>query len=235
MMQDFFSNPMFGIVLSIAAFQLGLFLINRLKISLANPFLIAVVSVIAVLVAFGIPLESYNKGGDMISLFLSPATAILAVSIYRQAETLKRCFLPVVAGCFVGSLTSMVCVVALCRLFGLDNQLLFSLLPKSVTTPIALEICEQFGGIPAITVAALLFTGILGAVFSPLLVKLLHVRNPVAAGVAIGTCSHAVGTSRAIQMGEIEGAMSSISIGVAGLSAVLLTLIFRVPLEVLAG
>ena len=140
------------------------------------------------------------------------------------AEALQRHLLPVLAGCFVGSSVSVASVTLLCRLFRLDEKLTASLLPKSVTTPIAMELSAQAGGVPAVTVAAVIFTGILGAILSPLLVKLFRVRHPVARGVAIGTSSHAIGTPKALELGELEGAMSGVSIGVAGISTVLIFL-----------
>ena len=139
---------------------------------------------------------------------------------------MKRYFIPVLAGCLAGSLTSMLSAWGLCRLFGLNDSLTASMIPKSVTTPIAMEVSGKLGGVPSITVAAVVVTGIFGAALSPLLVKLFRVRNPVAAGVAIGTCSHAAGTSRALEMGEVQGAMSGISIGVSGLLTVLIALLF---------
>ena len=156
---------------------------------------------------------------------MAPATASLAVSIYRQLPLLKKNLLPVLAGCGTGSLASMGSVWLLCRLFRLDEALTASLLPKSVTTPIAIEIASQYGGIPSITVAIVVLTGILGAAAAPALIRLFRIRNPVEAGLAIGTCSHAVGTSKALELGEAEGAMSSIAIGVSGLLTVLFAMI----------
>ncbi len=221
------TNGMFGVMLSIFAFWAGLWL-NRVcrKFPLCNPLLIAIVLIILVLKLFHIPMESYQVGGDLISMFLAPSTPVLAYSIYQQLAVLKRYFIPVLAGCLAGSLTSMLSAWGLCRLFGLNDSLTASMIPKSVTTPIAMEVSGKLGGVPSITVAAVVVTGIFGAALSPLLVKLFRVRNPVAAGVAIGTCSHAAGTSRALEMGEVQGAMSGISIGVSGLLTVLIALLF---------
>lgn len=223
-MEAVLQSPLFGIVLSIAAYSAGLWLNRKLKSPLVNPLLIAIALVILFLNALGIPPEAYNRGGAVISLFLAPATAVLAVSVYRQLEVLKANFLPVVLGCLAGALTSMGSAYLLCRLFGLDDRLIASMLPKSVTTPIAMEISRQGGGIVSVTVAAVVLTGILGAVFAPLLIRVFRIKSPVAAGVAIGASSHAVGTSRAIELGEVEGAMSGIAIGVSGIITVLLAL-----------
>ena len=224
-MDTLFRSPLFGIMLSILAYGLGVLINRKPRCAAANPLLIAILLVIGVLVAFRIPLESYQRGGDFIALFLAPATASLAVSIYRQLPLLKKNLLPVLAGCGTGSLASMGSVWLLCRLFRLDEALTASLLPKSVTTPIAIEIASQYGGIPSITVAIVVLTGILGAAAAPALIRLFRIRNPVEAGLAIGTCSHAVGTSKALELGEAEGAMSSIAIGVSGLLTVLFAMI----------
>lgn len=224
-MTEFFNSPFFGIILCVVAYQAGLLIQRRLNSPLANPLLIAIALVIILLKAANIPLESFRRGGDVITMLLPPATAVLASSIYAQIQVLKKHFLPVVLGCLAGSVTSVASVYGLCKLFGLTDELVFSMLPKSVTTPIAMEISGAHGGITAITVAAVVCTGIFGAVFAPLLIRVFRVKHPVAAGVAIGTCSHAVGTSRALQLGEVEGAMSGIAIGVSGLITVGLSLL----------
>lgn len=220
------ANGMFGIALSVAAFQVGVWLNKKWKLPICNPLLIGTVLVIAVLLVFRIPPESYNVGGDIITMFLAPATTVLAYSIYNQIKVLKKYFIPVLAGCLAGSLTSIFSVLGLCKLFGLNEQLTASLIPKSVTTAIAIDVSGSLGGVPALTVVAVMITGIFGAAFAPLMVKLFRVKNPVAAGVAIGTCSHATGTSRAVELGEIQGAMSGVSIGVAGLITVIISLFF---------
>ncbi len=220
------ANGMFGIALSVAAFQAGVLLHRKWRLPICNPLLIGTVLVIAVLVIFRIPTESYRVGGDIITMFLAPATTVLAYSIYNQIQILKKYFIPVIAGCAAGSLTSVFSVLGLCKLFGLNDQLTASLLPKSVTTAIAIDISGSLGGIPALTVIAVMITGIFGAAFAPLMVRLFRVKNPVAAGVAIGTCSHAAGTSRAVELGELQGAMSGVAIGVAGIVTVVITLFF---------
>ena len=223
-MSQFTDSYLFGIVLSIAAFMLGLFINRKTKLPLFNPLLIAVTLIVLVLLSFGIPIDHYRKGAQFISVFLAPATAALAVSIYNQRKILGKFFAPVVIGCFAGSVASMMSAYLLCKAFGLEDALVATMLPKSVTTPIAMGICESLGGIVPVTVAAVILTGIVGAMTAPLMVKLFHVKDPIAQGVAIGTCSHAIGTTKAMEMGELQGAMSSIAIGVAGLITVLLSL-----------
>ena len=224
-MTQILESPLFGIVLSIFAYELGVWIHKKTGWAAANPLLIAILLVVAFLSAFHIPLEAYQTGGDFISLFLAPATASLAISIYNQFSLLKKNLLPVLAGCAAGAVTSMGSVYLLCKLFRLDEQLTASLLPKSVTTPIAIEIAAQNGGLVPFTVAMVVLTGILGAVAVPALLKLFRVKNPVEAGLAIGASSHAVGTSRALELGEAEGAMSSIAIGVSGLLTVLFSML----------
>ena len=150
-------------------------------------------------------------------MLLLPATAALGLSVWRQRQVLKENFWPVVLGCAAGALTNAFVATGLCRLLALDASLANSVLPHSVTTPIAIAVSEQLGGITSITVAAVIITGILGAIFAPLMSKIFRVNNRIAKGVAIGTCSHAVGTTKALEMGELEGAMSGVSIAVSGL------------------
>lgn len=225
-MKELTANPMFPIALSLCVYEGFRILQKKTKISALNPLLLSIVFIILFLNIFSIPLEDYNNGGAVISMFLAPATASLALSIYREFDLLKEHWLPILVSCFVGSVTSILSVYVLCRLFGFDGHLTASLLPKSVTTPIAMEVSSQLSGIPSITVAAVVITGILGAVISPALIKIFKVNDSAAVGVSIGTCSHAVGTSKAVELGEIEGAMSGISIGISGIITVILALIF---------
>ncbi|MBQ8599499.1 MAG: LrgB family protein [Oscillospiraceae bacterium] len=221
MINSLSASPLFGLVLTFGSYLIGLKIQQKLKSPLANPLIIAAALSIALLLALDIPLENYQVGGQYITLFLGPATASLALSIYRQYSVLKQNLIPVLAGTAVGSAVSMSSVLLLCRLFRLEEIMEKSLLAKSVTTAIAIEITAQQGGLPSITVAAVVITGIMGAVLSPYLIRLLGVTDKVAAGLAIGTASHALGTTKALQIGEVEGAMSSIAIGVAGLITVL--------------
>ena len=169
-MSDIFSSPFFGIALSILTFWSGVKLQKRLKSVLCNPLLIAILLTSVVLLAFDIPYESYNEGGAVINMFLTPATACLAVSIYTKIQILKKNCIPIVVGCTVGSLASMGSVWLLCQLFGLDEAMTASLIPKSITTPIAMEVCQSHGGIVPVTVIAVIFTGILGSILAPFLI-----------------------------------------------------------------
>jgi len=223
-MSEVYASPFFGIFLSILTFETGVWINKKTKSAVANPLLIAVILCILIIKIFQIPLESYYVGGDLISVFLGPATAVLALSIYSQFALLKKYFLPILLGTVVGSAVSMSSAYLLCKAFHLDAALTASMLTKSVTTPFAIAISQNIGGVPSVAVAAVVLTGILGAVFAPLLIRLFHVKNPIAAGVAIGTSSHAVGTSKAIELGETEGAMSGIAIGMAGIVTVIISM-----------
>ena len=211
------TSPLFGIVLCIGTFQIGRWVQKKTGLTLANPLVIAILLCIGVLLIFDIPYEDFAIGGDIVNMMLGPATAVLALNIYNQYAVLKRHFVPVLVGCTAGSLFSLASVLLLCRLFRLDEAVTAALLPKSCTTPIAVGIAESHGGIAAITMVAVLVTGFIGAVCAPSFAKLMHVTEPVAEGLAIGACSHALGTTKAAELGEVQGAMSGIAIGVCGL------------------
>lgn len=224
-MNKFTTSPFFGILLCIGAYAIGMWIHRKTKSPLANPLMISIAIVVTILLAFGIPLADFNKGGDLISFFLIPATASLALAIYRQVQLLKKNVFPVLIGSAVGSLVSMSSVYGLCTLFGLNDLLKHSLIPKSVTTPIAMELSIQLNGDTSVTVAAVVVTGIIGAILAPTLIKVFRVKSPIAAGIAIGTSSHAVGTAKALEIGEVESAMSGLAIGVAGVLTVLFTML----------
>ena len=224
-MSELFSSPYFGVALSVAAFGIGVKLQQKLKTPVCNPLIVAIVLITGVLLIFKIPYEAYNAGGEIINMFLAPATSCLAVAIYAKIKILKQYWLPILVGCTMGSAASMLSVYGLCRLFGLDESLTVSLLPKSVTTPVAVSIAEPAGGVVPITVVAVIGTGILGSMIAPLLMRIFKVTEPMAAGLAIGASSHAVGTSKAVELGEVEGAMSGLAIGVCGIITVLISMV----------
>ena len=218
-MSDIFASPFFCITISILAFFIGLEIQKRTKIALCIPLLLAIILVIVFLKIFGIPYDDYNEGGAIINMFLAPATACLAVSIYTKRRILKESWLPILVGCTVGCLASMGSVLVMCHLFGLDEAM-----TASVTTAIAISVAESHGGIAPVTVVAVLLTGILGSIIAPFMIRLLRIKNPVEVGIAIGACSHAVGTSKAIEIGETEGAMSGLAIGVCGIITVVFSM-----------
>lgn len=219
-------NPLFGLFITIFAYCIGISINKKFKRTIYNPLAIAIILIIIFLKVFNISYEDYSRGGDIITLFLGPATAALALSVYRQRRLLKKHFLAIFVGTGVGSLTSVGSIAIMGKLLNIDAPTLSSLLPKSVTTPIAIAISASIGGIPAVTVAAVIITGLLGSLFAPLLIKIFNIKHPVAQGVGIGACSHALGTSKAIELGEDIGAMSGISIAFSGLFTVIFALAF---------
>ena len=222
------SSPFFGIVLCLVTFLIGRALQKKTGRVLANPLVVAVILCVAVLLLFDIPYENFTKGADVINWMLGPVTALLALSIYNQRQILKAYFVPVLAGCLAGSVTSMASILGLCKLFGVDKAITASILPKSCTTPIALSIAQSHGGIPAIAACCVIIAGVTGALCAPLFSKWFGITDPVAQGLATGASSHALGTTRAREMGEVQGAMSSIAIGVCGLISVMISLFIRI-------
>lgn len=219
-MNDLFSSPFFGIGLSLITYEIGHWIFQRTKFALANPLLISIALCILVLEVFRIPYESYTAGGAMISVFLGPATASIALSIYTQLSTLRRHFIPILMGALVGSVVSIISVYFLCELLGLNQGITRSLMVKSVSTPFALPLSTGIGGVPSISVIAVIITGIFGAVSAPLMIRMYRAHHPVVTGVAIGTSSHAVGTAKAMELGEVQGAMSGIALALSGILTV---------------
>ena len=219
-MRLFFSTPLFGVLLSLVAFEIGLFINRKTKISVLNPLLIALCLIIIVLKGLNITFEQYNVGGQIITFFLAPATVALAIPLYKNIQLLKKNALPILGGIFVGSTVGIISIILMAKAFNLDLVLGLSLVPKSITTPIGMEVSKQLGGIPEITVAAIIVTGLTGTIMAESIFKLLKIKDPVAIGIAIGTSAHALGTTKAIEMGEAEGAMSGLAIGIAGLMTV---------------
>lgn len=225
-MTKILSNPFLWLALSVFSYEIGLILNRKFKNPIVNPLLIATLIMLVLMAATRTDLITYNKAGGFITMFLTPSTVVLAVPIYKQFEKLKSNYWPIFIGAFVGSLTSMTSVYVLCRLFGLDREITASLLPKSVTTPIGVEVSQTLGGIPAVTVISIVITGLVGAMLLPEFLKLIRVDHDIARGISIGTASHAVGTSRALELGDTVGAMSGLAIGIAGIITVLLSIIF---------
>lgn len=224
MMEALISTPLLGLTLTAAAFALARWFQKKTGWVLANPTVVSAAMIIALLLLLDIPYDDYARGGDFVNLMLSPVTAILALGIYNQRDILKKNFIPVLVGCTVGCAVSMGSVLLLCRLFGLDQAVTAAMLPKSCTTAIAVGIAEAKGGVVAIAVACVIIAGTVGAVGAPAFIKWFHVTDPVAQGLAIGACSHALGTTKAREIGELQGAMSSIAIGICGLLAVIFSL-----------
>ena len=226
-MKDILNNSMFfGVLVSILAYEVGVLLKKKFKFALLNPLLISIVIIISILVGFHIDYDTYNEGGQYISYLLTPATVSLAVPLYRQIELLKNNIKAVAAGILSGVLASMVGVYILARAFHLDSQLYVTLLPKSITTAIGMGVSEELGGLVTITVAVIIITGVLGNVIAEAVLKVAKIEEPIAKGLALGTSAHAIGTSKAMELGPVEGAMSSLAIAVAGLLTVIAASVF---------
>lgn len=216
----------FGVVISLVCYQAGLWVKKKVKLSIANPLLISVILIVALLLAFGIDFETYNNGARYISFFLTPATVSLAVPLYRQLELLKKYPKAIFGGIGAGVLMAMVSIFLLSLAFGLNHEQYVTLLPKSITTAIGIGVSDKMGGIVTMTVVSICITGILGNIAADRLLKWCRIEDPIAKGLAIGTSAHALGTTKAMELGEIEGAMSSLSIVVAGIMTVITVSIF---------
>ncbi len=230
-MKEIFASPVFALLISLLAFETGLFINRKTKLAFLNPLMLAIIIVIGILLLLGIPLEDYKKGGDFISMFLTPATVILAVPLYKNINSLKKDYAAIFAGVLAGSITAIISVWLIGKAFGLSPELLASLIPKSITTPLGIELSKQLKGIPSVTVAAIVITGIIGAVSAQTVLKVFRITDKTARGIAIGTSSHALGTTKAVELGETEGAMSGLAIGLTGLVTVIIaTILFKVGL-----
>lgn len=215
-----FNNIYFGLVLCAGGYLAGVSLRKRFKIAIFNPLLISIVIAIVFLLVFRVPYEYFNRGAQGLSLMITPCTVCLAVPLYRQFEMLKKNLRAVAAGCISGVVASLVCVWVMSMLFRFPDNIYVSLLPKSITTAIGMGISQELGGIPNLTVGAIIMTGLLGNMIAVGVVKLFRIKEPVAVGLAIGCASHALGTAKALEIGEVEGAMSSLAISVCGLLTV---------------
>lgn len=216
----------FGIILSLLAYGVGCAIKSKFKKALFNPLLISIAITIAVLVVSDIDYETYNEGADILTWLLTPATVCLAVPLYEKIGLLKDNWKAIFAGITTGVLTSLVCILLMAILFGFSHEEYVTFLPKSITTAIGIGVSEEMGGYTELTAAIIIITGVVGNVIAPFICKVGKITEPIARGIAIGTSAHAVGTARALEMGETEGAMSSLSIGVAGILTVIGASIF---------
>lgn len=221
-MHDFAaSSVFFGTFVSLVAYMIGLKIKNKTGLAIMNPILIAVALVIAFLSVLDIPYDAYNQSTKLISSLLTPATICLAVPLYEQLSLLKKHRIAILAGVFSGVVTSLLCVLVLSLLLGLDHTSYVTLLPKSITSAIGMGVSEALGGYVSITVAVIIITGILGNMIAENVCRIFRITDPIARGVAIGTSSHAIGTTKALELGQIEGAMSSLSIVISGILTVI--------------
>lgn len=206
-----------GIVISVLGYELGMLLKRKFKLAVFNPLLISIIFVIICLGIFNVDYESYNKSAQYLGYLLTPATVCLAIPLYQQIRLLKENIWAIFLGILSGVLTSLGCILAFALLFSFNHKEYVTLLPKSITTAIGMGVSEELGGYVTITVAVIIITGVLGNMLADVVCKIFRITNPVAKGIGIGTASHAIGTAKAMEMGEIEGAMSSLSIVIAGI------------------
>lgn len=226
-MNEFFMDSAFaGVTISLLAYMLGTFAKKKLHAAILNPLLISILATVVVLVAAGIDYDTYNEGAKYLSWLLTPATVCLAIPLYEQLALLKRHFKAVMAGIFTGVLTSLTTILALAAIMGLSHEEYVTLLPKSITTAIGMGVSEELGGYVTITVAVIVTTGVLGNILGEPVCKLFKIEEPIAKGVALGSSAHAIGTAKAMEMGEVEGAMSGLSIAVAGILTVVFASVY---------
>jgi putative effector of murein hydrolase len=226
-MEDLLSLPVCGILITIVYYAIGIQVRKLFPSPFTNPMIIANTLIILTIVFTPLTLEQYLAGGNVITMFIVPVTVILALRIYRQRALFKANALPILAGCLVGSAASVFSVLWLCRVFAIDQAVTVSLLPKSVTTAIALELARNNGGIQGIAATAVIVTGVFSAAFSPFFVKLFRLKDPVAAGAAFGASGHAIGTAAALELGETQGAMAGIAISLMGIiTSIIFILLF---------
>ena len=221
-MKEFLTqSAFFGVFLSLITFQIGIYVRKKTKISFLTPLVTATAIVIVVLVVTGIDYEQYKASTSVLTYFLTPATVCLAVPLYQKLEILKKNFLAVILGIMSGVLVSAVTILGFCMLFKFEHITYVSLLPKSITTAIGISASEELGGIVALTTAAIIIAGNVGGMFAEIIFKVFRIKEPISKGLALGTASHVMGTSKAMEIGELEGAMGSLAIAVAGIITVI--------------
>lgn len=221
-MYNVFDTEIFGVILTILFFNIGIYIQKKTNKPIFNPLLIAILGIILFLSITRIPYESYKLGGDRINFFLSPVTIVLAVPLYKQFDLFKKYLLEILIGISCGVVVSFISIKLIGHFTNADVDIINSLIPKSITTPMGISLTKTLNGVEAITVVSIILTGILGAIISPIVFKIGKINNPVAKGIALGTSAHALGTTKALEMGEVEGAMSGLSIGISGIITVIL-------------
>ena len=221
-MYNVFDTEIFGVILTILFFNIGIYIQKKTNKPIFNPLLIAILGIILFLSITKIPYESYKLGGDRINFFLGPVTIVLAVPLYKQFDLFKKYLLEILIGISCGVVVSFISIKLIGHFTNADVDIINSLIPKSITTPMGISLTKTLNGVEAITVVSIILTGILGAIISPIVFKIGKINNPVAKGIAFGTSAHALGTTKALEMGEVEGAMSGLSIGISGIITVIL-------------
>lgn len=226
-MTEFMQNSAYaGVTISLISYAFGAKLKRKFGYGFLNPLLISIIVTIIVLISCNISYETYNEGAKYLSWLLTPATVCLAIPLYEEWELLKNNAKAVLLGVFAGVITSLVTVFVLAKMMGLSHANYVTLLPKSITTAIGMGVSEELGGYVTITVAVIVITGVLGNIFGELICKIFRIKEPISKGLALGTAAHAIGTAKAMELGDVEGAMSSLSIAVAGVITVVFASLF---------
>ena len=226
-MNEFFQNSLFaGVTLSLLAYMVGAALKKKFRLGLLNPLLVSIAITILVLLVGEIDYEVYNESAKYLSYLLTPATVCLAIPLYEQWSLLKKNYKAVLCGLLAGAVTSMATVFALSKICGLSHEEYVTLLPKSITTAIGMGVSEELGGYVTITVAVIILTGVLGNMLGELICKVFRITEPISKGIAYGASAHAIGTAKAMELGEVEGAMSGLAIAVSGILTVILAPLF---------
>jgi len=227
-MKEFLTDSaLFGVVISLLAFQIGIFVRKKTGISVLSPLVTATAVIIIFLIATDIDYDTYNEGASFLRYFLTPATVCLAVPLYQKLEMLKKNFMAIILGIISGVFISAFSILAMCLILNFDHQMYVTLLPKSVTTAIGISVSEELGGIIALTTVAIVITGNIGGMFAEIIFKVFRIKEPISKGLALGTGSHVMGTSKALEIGEVEGAMGSLAIAVAGIITVIVLPLFE--------
>ncbi|MCR5100961.1 MAG: LrgB family protein [Butyrivibrio sp.] len=226
-MDSFFQNSVFvGVALSLVSYMIGDKLKKKFKLGIFNPLLISIIISIIVLLAGDVDYDTYNAGAKYLSYLLTPATVCLAIPLYQQWEVLKKNYKAVLLGLFAGVITSLTTVFVLSKIFGLSHEEYVTLLPKSITTAIGMGVSEELGGYVTITVAVIIITGVIGNIIGEFVCRVFHIEESISKGLAFGASSHAIGTAKAIDIGEVEGAMSGLAIAVSGMLTVIFASFF---------
>lgn len=215
-------SQIFLLTFTIGIYVLSLWLFRRTRLGLLHPLLTSAAVIIVFLLATGISYDQYHSATALIDFMLGPSVVALGYALYRQVEQLKANAVSIVTSVVVGSVVGIVSVIAIIRLFGSGHAIEASLVPKSVTTPIAMSIAERSGGIGSLTAIVVVFTGIFGSIVGPFVLRKLRITSRIAKGLALGSAAHGVGTARAMEMGAVEGAVSGLAIGLMGLITALL-------------
>ncbi|WP_343338256.1 LrgB family protein [Terrisporobacter petrolearius] len=221
-MEQILNTQLFGLVTILAFYNIGLFIQKKAKKPIFNGLLICIILIILFLKITNIPYEKFKIGADIMNFMLGPVTVVLAVPLYRQFDLFKKHLKEILIGIVVGVVTSFIIITIIGKLTLTNNEIVYSILPKSITTPMGISLVNALGGVESITVVCIIATGIFGNILGDLVLKIGKITHPVSKGIALGTAAHAMGTSKALEMGEVEGAMSSLSIGISGVLTVML-------------